>query len=144
MVAGVTAVQLINELEVDNVSAVEDGVQVDREDSEFNSAGGGDQVEHDVDSDAAGEEVGQVGQVVESRQHELAGRTGNVRLALGTHEAYSHPTSHYLEPRDPDNACSKCKAERWPGEPAGLCCNSGKVQLAAYDDPPPRTKDSLW
>ena len=35
-----------------------------------------------------------------------------------------------------DVECSRCGAERWPGETEGLCCGKGRVVLPALEKPP--------
>ena len=42
-----------------------------------------------------------------------------------------------------DNCCKVCKARKWENEPPTVCCNSGKVQLPPFPDPPDMLKDLL-
>ncbi|XP_014784019.1 uncharacterized protein LOC106879095 [Octopus bimaculoides] len=39
--------------------------------------------------------------------------------------------------------CSFCSANKWPGEPAGMCCSGGTVKLPALEDPPQPLQELL-
>ena len=42
-----------------------------------------------------------------------------------------------------DNICLFCDAKKWKNETPSLCCNSGKIDLDLFPDPPPLLKKLL-
>jgi PIF1-like helicase/Helitron helicase-like domain at N-terminus/Helicase len=75
-------------------------------------------------------------------------RTTMHRLALAYHEEFNESfvvgdnvvgVRHVLPPMD--KTCRHCNALKWPTERHGLCCLSGKVILASFEDPPQLFKD---
>ena len=44
---------------------------------------------------------------------------------------------------DMNSKCKFCSAKKWEKETASLCCNSGKVVLDNFPDPPPLLKNLL-
>ena len=73
-------------------------------------------------------------------------RNRRIRVQVQWKEAALNydPSSEYTDPSveigQMSDVCTKCQAKKWPGEPPGMCCSSGKVRLPSLPVPPP----PLW
>ena len=64
-------------------------------------------------------------------------RNRRIRVQVQWKEAALNydPSSEYTDPSveigQMSDVCTKCQAKKWPGEPPGMCCSSGKVSATS-------------